>query len=75
MPRRRRFEFKNASTNKLLLCLRFQLSINDRRFSVGLGNDSAIRQIRTEWSGGAVQEIACLKVDQILQVEEEAGAR
>jgi enediyne biosynthesis protein E4 len=45
------------------------LSANDRRVYFGLGNDSAIRQIRIEWPGGAVQEIVAPKSDQILRVE------
>jgi enediyne biosynthesis protein E4 len=51
------------------------LSANDRRVFLGLGNDSAIRRIRIEWPGGAVQEIPGPNADQILRVEEKVGAR
>jgi hypothetical protein len=48
------------------------LSANDRRVYFGLGNDPAIGQIRIEWPGGAVLEIAAPQADQILRVEEKA---
>ncbi len=51
------------------------LSANDRRVYFGLGSDTAVRQIRIEWPGGAIQEIAGPKVDQILRVEEKVGDR
>jgi hypothetical protein len=51
------------------------LSANDRRVYFGLGSDTAVRRIRIEWPGGAVEEIADPKADQILRVEEKASAR
>jgi hypothetical protein len=51
------------------------LSANDRRVFFGLGNDTAVRQIRIEWPGGAVEDVAGPKADQILRVEEKAGGR
>ncbi len=46
------------------------LSASDRRVHFGLGQESAIKEIRIIWPGGSVQTIDAPKADQYLTVEE-----
>ena len=45
-------------------------SASDRRVHVGLGADTAVREIEIRWPSGAVQVLTDVKADQILEVEE-----
>ncbi len=50
------------------------LSSNDKRAHFGLGADTSVKSVEVHWPSGIVQKVQDVKVDQILKLDEPAGA-
>jgi hypothetical protein len=48
------------------------LSASDRRLTIGMGAESVAAQIEIRWPGGRVQNLAAVKADRVLTVQEPA---